>query len=202
MIFDKSTDPFPVYNILLLGPSQSGKSSLLEAMQQYADPSYIIKRDRIGNSAVSLTTKVLDVVVTTSLPEYKLYDLKEKQELNINHFIATNNERAFRRLLVRDEDLELRAEENHRTTKMQFRIFDTPGLEDTNGRDIQNIATTFSALAETKDFHLVLITDSYHVPLLPSQEAAFKSYFELFKDLRGLIRVVHTKVSDIHRHPG
>ncbi|KAG0004039.1 hypothetical protein BGZ65_001006 [Modicella reniformis] len=202
MTSSASTAAFPVYNILLLGPSQSGKSSLLEAMKQYADPSYIISFDRIGNNAVSLTSKVCDVVVTTSLPEYKLYDLKDNGELNINRFIATNNERAFRKLLVRDEDLELRAEENHGTTKMQFRIFDTPGLEDTNGRDIQNIAMTFSALAETKEFHLVLITDSYHVPLLPSQEAAFKTYFEFFKDLRGLIRVVHTKVPDIHRHPG
>ncbi|KAF9939665.1 hypothetical protein BGZ65_009858 [Modicella reniformis] len=139
--------------------------------------------------------------ITTCLPVYKLYDLNDRRELDISHFLSENKESAFKKLLVRDDDLELWEEEIPGSTMVRFRVFDTPGLDDTNGNDVKNIAKTFSALFEAKEFHLVLIMDSHHVPLLNSQERAFKSYFELFEELKGLITIVHTKVPDIHRHP-
>lgn len=37
------------YNILFLGETQSGKSTLIESLKKYAYPSYSINRDKIGN---------------------------------------------------------------------------------------------------------------------------------------------------------
>jgi len=78
----------------------------------------------------------------------------------------------LKKLLVCDENLELRPNKVPGSTTVQFSVFDTPGLDDTNGDDIKDIARTFSALTKTKEFHLILIMDSHAVPLLPTQEDA------------------------------
>jgi len=64
----------PTYNILLLGPSQAGKSTFLEYVKQYANPSYTIDDKRIGNGNVSHTQDPHVEVVTTDLPIYTLYE--------------------------------------------------------------------------------------------------------------------------------
>lgn len=138
--------------------------------------------------------------ITTKIPSYKLYDLENSCEIDISRFIAEKSESAFKKLLGND-DLELLPGEAKGSTFVQFRLFDTPGLDDTKGNDIQNIARTFTGLSDVHEFHMVLIMDSHEVPLTMSQKAAFKSYFDLFEDLKALIVIVHTKVPNIHRHP-
>ncbi|KAI8349798.1 hypothetical protein B0O80DRAFT_459351 [Mortierella sp. GBAus27b] len=190
-------DALPVYNILLLGPTQSGKSTFLENVKQYANPSYIINTSRIGNGNESCTQVSHVEVVTTNLPNYQLFeDDKEFDACRLK------DENSFRRFLARDGDLELRRVDLPRMTPVQFRIFDTPGLNDTNDNDIQNIASTFSSLIQVDYFHLIIITDSHHVPLNPSQKEAFRTYFDLFDDLKGLITIVHTHAPNQYRIPG
>ncbi|KAK3820270.1 MAG: hypothetical protein J3Q66DRAFT_439288 [Benniella sp.] len=188
----------PVYNILLLGPSQSGKSSFLEHVKQYADPSYAINMTNIGSGNLSHTEVVHCEVVTTTLPIYKLFE-DDGFEFNTR---SIKDERSFKRFLGRDDDLKLRPVEIPGSPKVQFRIFDTPGLNDTNGKDMKNIANTFSALSEVGHLNLIIIMDSHNVPLIPSLKDAFKTYFDLFEDLKGLITVVHTHAPNKHRVPG
>ncbi|KAK3820255.1 MAG: hypothetical protein J3Q66DRAFT_368259 [Benniella sp.] len=155
----------------------------------------------IGSGNKSHTQVVRTEVVTTNLPACRLYGSNNNLELDLRRFLTERSERDFKKLLICDEDLELRPDEIPGSTTVQFRIFDMPGLDDTNGEDIKNIARTFSALTETKEFHLILIMDSHAVPLLPTQEDAYKAYFELLEELRDLVTIVHTKVADKHQHP-
>ncbi|KAG0220713.1 hypothetical protein B0O80DRAFT_428839 [Mortierella sp. GBAus27b] len=190
-----------VYNILLLGPTQSGKSSFLESVKKYADPTYQVDDSVIGLGVSSCTQDVREELVTTTLPVYKVYNRNDNVEFDLSRFLREKSEREFKKLLVWDDDLELRSEQVPDSSPVQFRFFDTPGLDDTNGHDILNIAKTFSALNRTKEFHLILILGSYAMPLLPSQKDAYKAYFQLLEELRGIITIVHTRVPFIDRHP-
>ncbi|KAF9982899.1 hypothetical protein BGZ65_002386 [Modicella reniformis] len=135
--------------------------------------------------------------LVTSLPIYKIYD--NGLELDITRM---KDEKAFKRLLVRDDDLELRAEELPDSKLVQFRLFDAPGLDDTDGNDVQRIARIFSALGMVDTINLVIIMGSQHVPLLPSQKAAYQAYFDLLPELKSLMMVLHTHVPNHHRYPG
>lgn len=189
-----------MYNILLLGPTQAGKSTFIESVKLYADPSYVVDTGRIGSGNESCTSNVHVEVVTTSLPIYRLYDLDDdNREFDTSRI---KDEKAFKKFLAREDALELLADEEPDATKVQFRIFDTPGLDDTKGNDIQNIAKVLSALSGLNELHLVLIMDSHHVPLVQSQKAAFSTYFDLFQRLKDLMTIVHTHVPNQHRFPG
>ncbi|KAF9944650.1 hypothetical protein BGZ65_011763, partial [Modicella reniformis] len=177
----------------------AGKSTFIESAKLYADPSYVVNDDRIGIGNESHTQGVHVEEVTTSLPIYRLYDLNDSRELDTSQI---KDEKAFKTLLVREDDLELRAEEVPGSKLVRFRIFDTPGLDDTNGNDIQNIARIFSALATVNTFNLIIIVDSHYVPLIPSQKSAFATYFDLFQEWKDLLTIVHTHVPNRHRYPG
>ncbi|KAF9009858.1 hypothetical protein BGZ52_007611, partial [Haplosporangium bisporale] len=56
-----SRDDVEQINILILGNHQSGKSSLIEAMKMYADPSYVPDLERPGpNGSQNFTVKNLE----------------------------------------------------------------------------------------------------------------------------------------------
>ncbi|KAK3820262.1 MAG: hypothetical protein J3Q66DRAFT_168723 [Benniella sp.] len=188
----------PIYNILLLGPSQAGKSTFLEYVKQYAKPSYTIDNKRIGSGNVSETQEPHVDVVTTDLPIYKLF-VKGGDEFDASGLI---DEKSFKRFLVFDDDLELRSVEVLGSPMVQFRIIDTPGLNDTNGDDIKNIARTFSTLSEVGYLNMIIILESHHVTLNPAQVETFKTYFKLFEELNGLITIVHTHSPNQFRLPG
>ncbi|KAF9936268.1 hypothetical protein BGZ67_002490 [Mortierella alpina] len=53
-----STQATSTYNILLLGPTQSGKSTLLEGIRRYVDPNYSIDEQAIGNGHRPHTSEI------------------------------------------------------------------------------------------------------------------------------------------------
>jgi len=155
--------------------------------------------DNIGSGNVSHTRVAHDEVVTTTLPIYKLFE-NGSFEFDTR---SIKDEKSFRRFLDRDDaDLKLLPVEVPGSPKVRFRIFDTPGLNDTNGDDLKNIASTMSALSEVGHLNLVIIMDKHYDTLTASQKDAFEAYLDLFEDLKGLIVIVHTHSPNKCRIPG
>ncbi|KAF9389851.1 hypothetical protein CPB97_010489 [Podila verticillata] len=205
---DISRDDVEQINILILGNPQSGKSSLIEAMKMYADPSYAPDLEPPGpNGSWNFTVKNLEVSsVVTDLhsieirklrgggDEYDVVDLKEQAQ--------TLSKEAFENLLnfgsnsVNVVTL--------KTSKMfQFNIYEGPYL---NGHycfelGIFNIYKTL--VQSEKKFHQVLFTvpsleaprDIYGCPV--SIDDAFnisRVCSDIFSDLCPLFSFVHTKI--------
>lgn len=59
----------PRYNILLLGPAQSGKSTLLEGVRRYVDPKYNIDEQAIGNGHGPHTSEIRVLEFKTNINE-------------------------------------------------------------------------------------------------------------------------------------
>ncbi|KAF9351617.1 hypothetical protein BGX26_010420 [Mortierella sp. AD094] len=60
------------FNVLLLGETQSGKSTFIEFVKKYADPDYTIDLCNIGGSFSSCTEDVIRSTVHTNLPIAKV----------------------------------------------------------------------------------------------------------------------------------
>lgn len=209
-----SPEDIPLYNILVIGPSQSGKSTFIEFVKRYADPKYNFNSGLTGTGNRSSTKEARMEVIASQLPIYKLYDNNyrrddndedstETREIDIDAALSHSNIKPFKNILARDCDdgLEVRQEMASSSEWARFRFIDTPGLEDTGGNDIQNLAKIFEALSKVDKFHLVLIVDSHYKTLTPTITEAFMTYFHVFKELDSLAMILHTHVPNINRHP-
>ncbi|KAF9337180.1 hypothetical protein BG006_005901 [Podila minutissima] len=66
------------YSILVLG-DQSGKSTLIEFLSAYADLTYVIQEDNVGDGIFSKTDKAKTTTIHTDLPSYFVLDKAGKQ---------------------------------------------------------------------------------------------------------------------------
>lgn len=192
----------PIYNVLLIGQSQSGKSTLLEAIKQYANPDYQIDNSRIGNGNVACTNEPRVEDVVTCLPTYKIREASRYglQEIDLEHYLEETRFDDFKALLNRRDGLEVTAESNS-SSFSRFRIIDTPGLDDSEGRDIEILGRIFSVLQSLGHLHLVIITDSHGTTLAPGYQAALRTYSTLFAVMHGLMTFVMTNIPYKSRHP-
>ncbi|KAG0208401.1 hypothetical protein BGX28_000619 [Mortierella sp. GBA30] len=185
----------PVYNILLLGQTQSGKSTFLEYVRQYADPSYRVQHQRIGDGLESHTHEVLCEEVITNLPHYVVFDKKSKQELDIAPYFEKPEK--YKAHIKRKDGLELRRSLKSDARTRRFRLFDTPGLNDTNGNDVQNVYSIISALSQNVDINLILIVDYPETGLTPEFQQTLRNYNTVFLGMQGIMAFVHTRVPNI-----
>lgn len=73
-------------NILLIGDIQSGKSSLVEKMKLYADPSYLVNHHRITHDG--LYGAQARVRITSFLSELPTVEIRRLQEKNGRHDVV------------------------------------------------------------------------------------------------------------------
>ncbi|KAF9310886.1 hypothetical protein BG003_008011 [Podila horticola] len=187
------------YTVLFLGETQSGKSSLVEALKKYADPDYIVNSSFIGDSCFSLTKNVISATITTDCPAHFISRKSSsgRKRVDYGKFIDRDqedyedklNERKYR--LERDETT---------TPRKIFNLIDTPGLNDTSLFDINNIAIIFRALENIDSINLVIITLANN-PFTEALNAALKDYLDLLPELNVNIVFVHTKIDYIRLHP-
>ncbi|KAG0307101.1 hypothetical protein BGZ98_001040 [Dissophora globulifera] len=195
-------DDMPIYNVLLIGQSQSGKSTLLEAIKQYGNPDYKPDLSRIGGGNISHTSEPRIEEIVTCLPVYRIFENNRncRHEIDMERYLEETKFDDFKTLLNRRDGLELTAESSAAFSR--FRIIDTPGLDDSGGRDVEFLGRIFSAISSLGHLHLVIITDSHGTTLAPGYQAALQTYSTLFSVMHGLMTFVMTNIPNKQRHPG
>ncbi|KAG0208163.1 hypothetical protein BGX28_000778 [Mortierella sp. GBA30] len=199
----------PTYNILLLGPSQAGKSNFLEGIKKYIDPKCEIEREALGNGYSSCTREVREKYFKTTFPEYHLFqttfsdeteamysqssttsDTPRKREVKIDELFKENA--ALYKEMIDQNDLQIRQDEHSAHEQTIIRILDTPGLDDTEGKDERNMARILE-LVDAVAIHLVVILISSQAAGTPGFRNTVKTYSDIFSAMNSLMVFVHTR---------
>ncbi|KAG0318988.1 hypothetical protein BGZ99_005352 [Dissophora globulifera] len=195
------------FNVLVLGETQSGKTTFVEAVRKYADQSATINEGAIGTGYGSHTTHVQTTSVTTDLPDYfvtksmaKGIVAHQQTVVDYGEFICNQDEDDYEESLNRRRDLRMvRGPAKEHT--LRFNFIDTPGLNSTTSEDELHVQGIFSELLEANSIHLVLITISSFGLFSQGLKDAIKCYLDMFPDFNGVIAFVHTRVDYKNLHP-
>ncbi|KAG0023150.1 hypothetical protein BGZ82_010811 [Podila clonocystis] len=195
----------PQYNVLVLGETQSGKSTLIQYMRKYADPTATIDQQALGDSVSSHTQEVSIQSITTDLPEYYVTGTNGEQ-VHCGNYNNHEDEHDYEASLNNRKNLQLKERSPRLSKSVQFNLIDTPGLNTTKGDDEKQIRKVLENLidvqSKTKDktFHLVIITIASG-PFTQGLKEAIKCYIEMFPDFNGIIAFVHTRFNYKNLHP-
>ncbi|KAG0341340.1 hypothetical protein BG000_009479, partial [Podila horticola] len=190
------------YNVLVLGETQSGKSTLIQYMRKYANPDVEINTKALGTGFLSHTSDVDTITISTDLPEYYVTDTKEGKggKINYGEFIKTPDEYDYEDYLNMRKNLETRGGDARLPKTVKFNLIDTPGLNATAGDDESHVQKIFHSLNEAKTIHLLLIAISSG-PFTQGLKDAIKAYVDLFPGFDGIIAFVHTHFDYKNHHP-
>ncbi|KAG0038658.1 hypothetical protein BGZ82_011311 [Podila clonocystis] len=191
--------PSTTYNVLFLGETQSGKSTLIESLKQYANPEYTIKTKRIGDGTFSLTNDVRIERITSNLPTSYIFKASDKTQEPVNHneFINQDpedyedelNDRKSYQLAMKPSDI----------PNAYYNLIDTPGLNNTGSNDKSALENIFKRIGNISELNLVVVTVSNN-PFTQDLKDALESYFILLKDFKGHLVFVHTKIDYAKLH--
>ncbi|GJJ78106.1 hypothetical protein EMPS_10465 [Entomortierella parvispora] len=213
-IFPSNPSESKVCNVLILGETQAGKSTFVQAVKQYANPSHKIEKDTIGNGNVSMTKDVhiscvdmnypLHEVLLetppnpgnpTEPPSYSVVNIDALMEENMNDWEGYETS-----LDCRSNKTLHRCDVPEGEAMHHIHLFDTPGLNDTNGDDEVHIASIIKSLQDVGGIHLVLVIVG-DGPFTEGSQSALKSYMEVFPKFQGIVTFVHTKFDYAKLHP-
>ncbi|KAF8981351.1 hypothetical protein BGZ52_002957, partial [Haplosporangium bisporale] len=197
------------YSVLLLGRTQAGKSTFVQFVKNYANPRYLINWDKIGHYVGSKTGKIEQFVVRTDLPEHEVYDDDTGAPIDI-HTLSQNFRDAddykdrvgvratFLRQVPRDPEA---APEKD----MVIRFLDTPGINDTNFRDIEHAKTIIDEMVRIQSFNLIVVVVNSLSPIHREQKVAFDYYARVIQELQGnhsnvVFLYTHVKYEECHQN--
>ncbi|KAG0010042.1 hypothetical protein BGZ81_003021, partial [Podila clonocystis] len=189
------------YNILFLGETQSGKSTMIESLKKYADLDYIINWEKIGNKTLSCTRAVTSSSIETSLPLHFVTKTAKDGNVQVDYddYLRMEDIEDYEDALNDSETYHLKREESM-VTNTKFNLIDTPGLNDTSVFDEGNIAIVLKALQTIPTLHLfaITITDS---PFTEGLKNSLRAYLELLPEFSGNTMFVHTRIDYARLHP-
>ncbi|EPS35838.1 hypothetical protein H072_10728 [Dactylellina haptotyla CBS 200.50] len=187
-------------NILVIGPSQNGKSTFINKIREMSRPTEQ-KQAEEGDGNSSCTTKCAEYVFDFPRTRYRLFDHKNDQYVHV----AEEDEQTYFSELWRKKTSDFceirRIEENPRY--FNLRVIDTPGLDDSNraiaGQDDRNIAEVMGHLhrmATTPGLPkyitaLVLILN-VETPFSNHLQKIFKYYQLCMPNLFGGLAIINT----------
>ncbi|KAF9987652.1 hypothetical protein BGZ75_000299 [Mortierella antarctica] len=198
------TNPSPTYNIVLLGPTQSGKSTFVQGIRKYADPSCSVDRTNIDCSSART---LRDHQVQTTFPEYRLFTQPSRQvakrEIDLDKLTRKLSSKSstspysslFRRASMENLGAGVTCDPIAASSNPMsiLNIIDAPPLDGTRGEEVRHIANVLSKLIRLGQIHLVLIMVSSTAPITLYNADSLKAFADICQDMGGLIAIVHTK---------
>ncbi|KAF9333923.1 hypothetical protein BG006_002952, partial [Podila minutissima] len=195
-----NTQLLPEYNVLVLGETQSGKSTLVQYMRKYANPNVEINTKALGTGFLSHTQEVTHTDIFTDLPEYFVQEKKGVDRVNYGDFLQLPDQYDYEDALNMRKGLETKKGAAQLPKKVKFNLIDTPGLNATQGDDESHVQKIFLALNKVKTIHLLLITISSG-PFTYGLREAIKAYVGLIPCFGGTVALVHTHFDYKNFHP-
>ncbi|KAF9200637.1 hypothetical protein BGZ59_003170, partial [Podila verticillata] len=176
-------------SVLVLGKTQAGKSTFIEFVKNYADQQYTIDERLLGTRIKSKTQMPVPFVVKTDLQAYEVIDatgtridigsLGDKYQDPDDYVDALN-----------DRNITLKPVSHNPVSSLpprhvQITFLDTPGVEDTNGRDAEHAVRIIDAMTEMKSFNLIIIIITCEDPPSKAHQLAFNYYSRVIQTFQG-----------------
>ncbi|KAF3917567.1 hypothetical protein AA313_de0202875 [Arthrobotrys entomopaga] len=135
-------------NVLVVGETQQGKSTLIRNLLEYAKlPDADIK---IGNGNRACTANPQDYEMDIPLRSYHLED-------HIGNPIKVDKDSYSDLIDYGEDDAKVVQDSpDDQVETLRFRFLDTPGLNDTEGRDVELMAAILGKVAEMKSVNAVI----------------------------------------------
>ncbi|KAG0012331.1 hypothetical protein BGZ81_001649 [Podila clonocystis] len=207
MSSDQVPEDKPKFSVLIMGKTQSGKSTLVQFVKNYVDRQYPINTELIGKGNVALTTEPKRFFVTSNLPEYEVVEKKKEAALDLSNLVNVGTYDDYQESIsYREGDYELREMQRQQDAddspfeSVELMFLDTPGINDTNNDDSVHAETIIKEVITTRSFNLVLFVFKYDNPLTLEQQIPLKYYAEVLKEFRSSMAFLftHVKYEDCH----
>ncbi|KAF9371898.1 hypothetical protein CPC16_002777, partial [Podila verticillata] len=195
----------PQYSVLILGSTQAGKSALIEHVRSYADPDYAIDKSLLGDGITSKTNNTIPFLIESNLPSYEAYQKKTGETFDLSNLatqykddedyrdILLSNAGAVSMRLVPQDPVAL-------SQSMEFRLLDTPGLNGTQGKDSEHVASIVNEIISTRFFNLIVFVISSKSPLTEEKQLALEYFAFVLRGLHSRIIFLHTHVDYSKSH--
>ncbi|KAF9325900.1 hypothetical protein BG006_010634, partial [Podila minutissima] len=174
-------------SVLMFGKTQAGKSSFIEFVKSYADPEYKIDNSRIGTGFRSKTEMPIEFVVKSNLPVYEVFDSHDKR-IDIGTLSYKYMDPEDYLDALNDRKATLRPVPQNPGTSLCFveiTLLDTPGIEDTNGRDVDHAPKIIEAMAKMKSLNLIIVIINCKDTPSVSNQLAFNYYSKVIHTFQG-----------------
>lgn len=190
----------PKYSMLILGQTQLGKSTLLENMKQYAKPDYKIDQSFLGNGIFSMTLHTVNFTITSCLPLYEVFNKTTGAVIDMHTLEerCEDEDDFFDLLQSHKGDYIIRvAKQDHPSPSsmlVEVKFLDTPGLNDTNHKDVIFTTNIIKEVVSAQSFNLILFTMLTKVTLSPEYGFALGYYTNMLEGLHSHIALLYTHV--------
>lgn len=179
--------------VLVIGPTQNGKSTFINEVRSLASDPGPEAKVGDGNFSCTKSCRMWDLDVPTT--QYKLVSLRTGADVDI----PKDEELLFGKIWRSSSPTKCRLEPiDPSGPRIRLRLIDTPGLDDTDGRDAENIAALaecLAALAHTeypKVSALLFVCDA-NSAFSDSFQRTYQYYQTAMPNLFGGLAILNTK---------
>ncbi|KAG0013904.1 hypothetical protein BGZ82_001966, partial [Podila clonocystis] len=195
-------------SVLVLGKTQAGKSTFIEFVKNYSNQQYAIDESRLGTRFRSKTRMPVQFVVKTDLRAYEVFDangtridigsLGDQYQDSDDYFDALNNRNTTLKSVPHDHASSLPPRD------VEITFLDTPGVEDTNGRDFEHAKSIIDAMILMQSFNLIIIVISCEDTLSKTLQLALNYYSKVIHRFQGhhsniVFLYTHVQYEKCHR---
>lgn len=179
----------PQYSILMFGKTQAGKSTFIEYVRNYADADHAIDKKLLGNMFESKTGMTRQFTIASDLPTYEAYNEDSDEPIDTEALCKICTDMDDYHEVISNRDTTLRLAQQHPNPlparEVTIRFLDTPGINDTNYRDVEYAQKIIKEMIEIQSFNLIVIIVNFDVPIHMEQKVAFNYYSRVFHALQG-----------------
>lgn len=184
----------------MLGRTQAGKSKFIEFVKEYVDPDYNIDWTLIGNNVVSKTGDTKNFTITSDLPTYEVRHKDSNAPIDTEALCQSCTDMDDYEEAINNRKTTLKlAEKNPKPLPLgsvTIQVLDTPGINDTNYRDIEYSQKIIKEMVGIQSFNLIIVIVKFESAITQEQQVAFNYYSRVIHALQGN----HSNVVFVYTH--